>query len=68
MANLKILGFQNPEFNILADIKILAYQNPEFKILADLKILAEFKVLGFQTKIARFSPISRFDHSKISEF
>ena len=36
----RILPFQNPGFNILADSKILAFQNPEFKILDDIKILA----------------------------
>ena len=32
MADFKILGFENPEFKILADFKILAFHNPEFKI------------------------------------
>ena len=36
----KILGFQKPEFKIMAHFKILAFQNPELKILAQLKILA----------------------------
>ena len=50
MGDLKILGFQNPAFKILADFKVLAFQNPEFKILADFKILAfpypDFKILA----------------------
>ena len=59
MAQLKILAFQYPEFKILTDFKILSFQNPEFKLLAD------FKVLALQTKKSRFSPISRFELSKI---
>ena len=32
MADFKILGFQDPEFKIVADFKILCFQNPELKI------------------------------------
>ena len=40
MAHFKILAFQNPELKILAQLKILGFQYPEFKIFANLKILA----------------------------
>ena len=50
----------SPEFKILADVKILAFQNPEFNILADFKILNDFKILAFQNPQFKILEDSRF--------
>ena len=52
LANFRILAFQNPEFKISSDLKILVFQNLQFNILAsqsaDFKILADVKILDFE--------------------
>ena len=72
MGGFKILAFQDPEFNILANFKIfvyckiLAFQNPEFKILDDFKIFVDRNIYAFQNPefkiwlISIFRLISRF--------
>ena len=70
MADFKILGFQNPQLQILVDFKILGFQNREFKILPfqnpEFKILAEFNnILVFQNPELNIFSIIKFELSKI---